>query len=62
MWRNGGHAAAYGFFGCDRPSDYPTYRSFTPLLGKFLELYLGWSGNVPRGKFVLTMRWRDRNY
>ena len=62
LWRNGGHHAAYNFFGCHRPSDYPTHRSFTPLWGKTLELYLGWSGNEPRGKFVLTARWRDRNY
>jgi hypothetical protein len=62
MWRNGGHHASYFLFGCPRPSAYPTHRTFTPLLGLYLEVYLGWSGNEPRGKYVLTMRWRDRNY
>ena len=62
LWRNGGHHAAYNLFGCPRPSDYPQHRSFTPLWGKYLEVYLGWSGDEPRGKIVLTMRWRDRDY
>jgi hypothetical protein len=62
LWRNGFHHAAYTTFGCPRPSDYPVHRTFTPLWGKYLEMYLGWSSNVPRGKYVLTMRWRDRNY
>ena len=62
MWRNGGHALNYGLLGCRRPSAYPQHRSFTQLLGKYLELYIGWSNNIPRGKMVLTMRWRNRNY
>ena len=62
LWRNGGHALNYGLLGCPRPSDYPQYRTFTPMLGLYLETYLGWSYNVPRGKMVLTIRWRDRNY
>lgn len=62
MWRNGAHALNYGLLGCPRPSDYPASRTFTPFLGKFLEVWVGWSSNVPRGKMVLTVRWRDRNY
>ena len=62
LWRNGGHHAAYHFFGCPRPSDYPASRTFTPLWGRYLEFWIGWSSNIPRGKYVLTMRWRDRNY